>query len=160
MMSDDQLAITCIADEAGNQPHEGKVAVGLVILNRLHMPYASDGTIVGTVLHKWAFSGFWARMENGHYTQTEFDLAGAEQQAQSLFDVFSREPIWDACDLAWKDAQAHYDGKPMSFTPGPAFAHLNPKTVLYYNPAACARPAWAVPGKLAATIFQHVFYNA
>ena len=45
-LTDDQAAQTCIAGEAGNQPHEGKVAVGIVILNRAGLPYASLGTVL------------------------------------------------------------------------------------------------------------------
>lgn len=159
MITDDQLAMTCIADEAANQPHEGRVAVGIVILNRKLIPYSSDGTMIGTVLHKWAFSGFWAQMVHGVYKETEFDLNGAETEAQALFDQFSAQPVWADCELAWEDAQAWHAGAAMSFTPGPAFAGLTKRTVLYFNPRICAAPAWAIPANQDAVIFAETFFH-
>lgn len=160
-LNDAQLAATCIADEASNQPYEGRVAVACVIHNRLTLPYSSDGTMVGTILHKWAFSGFWAAMENGKYQQVAFDLADAENRAQELFEQFSAQPtLWRSCQQAWTDAQAWAAGQPMSFTPGPAFAKITRKTVLYLNPAIVhPLPAWATPENEDAVIFSHVFYH-
>jgi len=159
MLTDAQLAATCIADEAANQPYEGKVAVGIVILNRMLIPYSSDGTMVGTVLHKWAFSGFWAQMVHGVYKQTQFDLNAAETESQTLFDEFSTQAMWADCERAWADAQAWHAGAALSFTPGPAFAGLTKATVLYYNPRVCAAPAWATPDKQDAVIFQETFFH-
>jgi hypothetical protein len=111
-------------------------------------------------LKHFQFSGFWFAMEAGRYTQVEFDPAGAETEAEKLFAEFSTQPIWADCQRAWADAQAWQAGQPMSFTPGPAFAGITPATVLYYNPAICAAPAWATPGKQDAVIFQHTFFHA
>ena len=165
MLTDDQLAATCIADEAANQPHEGKVAVGCVILDRMKLLYESDGTVLGTVEKHFQFSGFWFSMVAGHYTQTEFDAAGAAAEAQKLFDEFSTQPIWPDCERAWEDAKtwaAGQDGQPsgaLSFTPGPEFLKLDRRTVMYVNPRISS-PAWATPDKLVAVIFQHSFYHA
>ncbi|HEY1750309.1 MAG TPA: hypothetical protein VGG29_03545 [Caulobacteraceae bacterium] len=157
-LTDTELAVTCIADEAANQPYEGKVAVGCVILNRQKLRYASDGTLLGTVLHKWAFSGFWAQMVHGAYKQTQFDLAGAETLAAQLHAEFSRQAAWADCARAWVDAIAWSTGRPLSFNPGPAFAGLTPRTVLYLNPKVSSAP-WATPAALDAVIFQHSFFH-
>lgn len=159
MLTAAELATTCIADEAAGQPYEGKVAVGCVILDRQALRYASDGTPEGTILHKWAFSGFWAQMDHGAYTQTAFDLAGAEAEAARLYAEFSRQAIWADCARAWLDALAWEAGRPLSFAPGPAFGRLTRKTVLYFNPRICAAPAWATPANFVARIFQHDFYT-
>lgn len=159
-MDDSELAATCIADEAANQPYEGKVAVGIVILNRMAHKYESDGSVPGTVLKHFQFSGFWFAMQAGHYTQVEFDQAGAENEADNLYGEFSRQPIWNDCVRAWADALAWEDKRPLSFTPGPQFRKLTYDTLLYYNPRVCAAPAWATLDKLDAVIFQHDFYHA
>ncbi len=159
MLTDDQLAITCIADEAGNQPHEGRVAVGCVLLNRMRALYESDGTVPGTVLKHFQFSGFWFAMKAGHYTQIEWDRAGAAAQAGVLYSEFSTSAIWADCELAWQDAHAWIAGAPMSFTPGPQFQRLGPHTLLYFDPRICVAPAWATPQALCAVIYNHTFYN-
>lgn len=159
MISDTQLAITTIVSEAGNQPHEGRVAVGIVILNRKFLPYASDGTMVGTCLHRWAFSEYWAAMVDGVYKQTEFDLVGAETKAQAIYEQVSVQAPWTDCALAWADAQCWFNGVPMTFTPGPAFAGLTKKTVLYYAPKVCKPPIWAVSANQDAVIYDHVFFH-
>ena len=161
MLGDTDLALTCIADEAANQPHEGRVAVAVVILNRLRLPYASDGTMAGTVLHKWAFSGFWAGMVHGVYKTLEFDLAGAETRAEELQQQFSAErALWADCAQSLQDAYAWRAGQPMSFLPGPAFRCLTTRTVLYYNPKLCPQPIWATPENQDAVIFDHTFFHS
>lgn len=158
-MNDDDLAATCIADEAANQPYEGKVSVGVVILNRMALKYQSDGTVTGTVLKKFQFSGFWFDMINGKYTQTSFSPADAEAKAEKLFAKFSAQPIWNDCQRAWTDACRWTNKEPLSFTPGPQFQKLNTNTVLYLNPKISSA-AWATPDKLDAVIYDHSFYHA
>lgn len=153
-MTDDDLLATCIADEASNQPYEGKVAVGRVIRNRMALKYESDGTVSGTVLKHFQFSGFWFAMIAGHYKQVEFNPAGAVAKAGELYREFSSQPIWADCERAVRDSL------PGGFVGGPQFRKLTPKTVLYYNPRICAAPAWATPDKLDAVIFQHTFFHA
>lgn len=159
-LTDDQAAITCIAGEAANQPHEGRVAVGIVILNRAMLPYASDGTVRGAVEHRWAFSEFWAAMTHGQYLALPAAQQG-EPEAEKLFGIYSSEKAtWDACAIAWSDAQAWHAGKMMSFTPGPAFAGLTKHTVLYYNPAIVKTPPlWAIPENQDAVIFAETFFH-
>ena len=141
-------------------PHEGKVAVGIVILNRLNIPYASDGTMTGVILHKWAFSGYWAGFTNGKYAQIAFSQVQAQALLEADFNRYIRWLMWAECERAWNDAKAWYTGKAMSFVPGPAFAHLTKKTVLYYNPKIVhTPPAWATVPNLDAVIFDENFYH-
>lgn len=158
MISDDDLAVTCIGMEAGNQPHEGRVAVGIVILNRKRLCYSSDGTMIGTVLHRWAFSWAWAQMQHGVYTQTSFTLDQAEVAAEDDYAVLKEQAPWADYERAWADAQAWASNRSLSFAPGPAFKGLTPHTVLYLNPKLSKAP-WATPEDLDATIFDHAFFR-
>lgn len=55
----DALAIATIWQEArGERLYEGRVAVGEVIRNRIRRRYSSDGTVAGTVLRPYQFSGW------------------------------------------------------------------------------------------------------
>ena len=56
VVDDDRWAIMTIIGEALTEPLVGKIAVGEVIRNRMKRKYKSDGTIVGTVLHRKQFS--------------------------------------------------------------------------------------------------------
>jgi spore germination cell wall hydrolase CwlJ-like protein len=56
LVDDDTWAILTIAGEALGEPLEGKVAVAEVIRNRMKRRYASDGTVIGTVLRAKQFS--------------------------------------------------------------------------------------------------------
>lgn len=152
-LTDDQLAATCIADEAGNQPYEGKLAVARVILNRMAAKYESDGTVEGTVLKHFQFSGFWFSMVAGHYTQDEFDLAGAEAKALTFYKEFSKQDIWPDCVTAWFNAN-----KKIYTNTGPEFAKITDRTLIYLNPKV-SKAAWATPDLLDAVIFQHNFYH-
>jgi len=164
MITDDELAITCIVAEAGNQPHEGQTAVGCVILNRIKYKYSSDGTMIGTVLHKWAFSWAWAAMENGRYQQVAFDLGQAETRASQDFDELSEnKDLWGNATQAWADAKAWSAGgaAPMSFVPGPDFkAGFTDHTVLYLNPKITnPMPAWANPKYQDCVLWDHTFFH-
>lgn len=154
MMDDATLLATCIADEAAGEPYEGKVAVGRVIRNRMAAHYESDGTVVGTVLKKWQFSGFWAAMVAGKYTEVAFTPEDALARAQTLYAGFSTQGVWGDC------VKAVGDSIPGSgFVGGPEFQKLDDRTFLYFNPAVCARPAWATPETLVCTIFRHEFHH-
>ena len=152
-MSDDDLFALCVWDEAQGEPFEGKVAVARVIYNRMANKYASDGTVEGTILHKWAFSGFWAEMQHGHYTQIAFNFEDAEAQANRLLIQAKATPQWAECQ------RAVLAGKPgVAFTGGPAWRKLDaePHAVLYYNPQISS-PKWATPEDTICDIYHHRF---
>lgn len=52
------LAIATLWQEARGEDQEPRIAVAHVIRNRMIKLYASDGTIAGTVLKRWQFSGW------------------------------------------------------------------------------------------------------
>ena len=56
LVDEDTWAVLTIVGEALTEPIAGKVAVGEVIRNRMKRGYASDGTVIGTVLRAKQFS--------------------------------------------------------------------------------------------------------
>ena len=77
--SDRQMLAAIIFCEAGNQPYEGQVAVGAVVMNRIR-----DGRYPGTVydvLHQSGqfgpvITGWYNRVySNGSYTETAYNAA-------------------------------------------------------------------------------------
>jgi spore germination cell wall hydrolase CwlJ-like protein len=157
-MTPEDLLATCVADEAGGEPYEGKVAVAIVLANRMALPYQSDGTAEGTVLKKDQFSGFWFDMIEGKYTRVCSTLEEAQARAQQKYDRYFNQSIWDDCVRAVADASAWVAGEAMSFAPGPAFAGLTPRTVLYLNPQV-SHAAWATDDKQDAVIYHHTFFH-
>lgn len=137
LIEGDTLAILTIAQEAFLEPYAGKLAVAEVIRNRTRQHYMSDGTVEGTVLRAYQFSGW----NNGDPVRIK---------AMRYDDSDSR--IQD-CIKAWKEAKAG------SQTVGQA--------VLYYNPtyrmpdgSTIKTPKWALPGygKEVARAGAHVFF--
>ena len=161
-MDDQTLFALCVWDEASGEPYEGKVAVARVIHNRMAAKYQSDGTVAGTVLKKFQFSGFWFTMEDGKYTQTEFDAAGAEAQAERLL-VQATGARNASC---WADClRAVAQADPKNPTPWAKGLHpewdklaAEPRALLYCNPAI-SHPTWATPKAQVAVIFHHTFYK-
>lgn len=159
-MEDQDLFSTLIADEAGNQPYEGKVAVAIVVLNRKELKFQSDGTLAGTALKPMQFSGFWCDFVEGKYQRVAKTLEEAEARAQAKFETYSKQTIWASCAQAQVDAQAFLEAKELSFVPGPSFKKLTSRTVNYYNPEVVKTPPlWAQPEKLDALIYAHAFYH-
>lgn len=153
-MTDDDLAALCIWEEAQGEPYEGKVAVGRVIRNRMERHYASDGTAPGTILHKWAFSGFWSHMDQGVYTQFAFDQAQAAADAEDVLASARMTAVWTDCQKAWVDSPVG-----SGFVGGPQFQKLGDDAVLYYNSGVCSAPAWATPSNFLAQVYRHSFYR-
>ena len=157
-MDDRTLLAVIIADEAGNQPHEGKVAVGKVIMNRTALHFMSDGTIPGTIYAHMQFSGLWCDFVDGHYTVVAHSLADAQARAAAKLVRYSdQSTLWADCLLAADQAMG---AQPFT-TGGPQFQKLTDRTVNYYAPGAVPTPpAWATPDKLDAVIFAHHFFHA
>jgi hypothetical protein len=156
MMDDRTLLAVAIEDEAGNQPHEGKVAVGRVIMNRLHAKFFSDGTMAGTVLHYIQFSGFWCDFVGGKYQVVAHTPADAMARAQDKLARYSAGPGWTDALLAADQSRGV-----QAFAGGPQFQKLTDKTVLYLNPKVVhPLPAWASSANEDAVIFDHTFFHA
>lgn len=142
--------------EAANQPQEGRVAVGVVIRNRMRLHYQSDGTMIGTVEHPMAFSEFTDDWVNGEYKRVAFTADEIAARAENMRIRAIAQPVWADCQ------QAVFDSAPDSgFVGAPEFQKLTPDTVLYLNPSIVnPLPAWAVPEKQVAVIYSHTFYVA
>lgn len=149
-------AALCAWDEARGETYEGQAAVVEIIKHRMALKYSSDGTVKDTVLWKFQFSGFWFAMDHGHYEQIEKDAAGAEQEAGVLLAQAQGTPTFEQCLIIAKQVLAG-----TYVWPGPEGQKLAacPTAVLYYNPAVCAAPAWAIPANSVATIGHHEFFK-
>ena len=115
LLSDDALAVATIWQEARGEPYAGKVAVAEVIRNRTVEHYQSDGTVAGTVLRTFQFSG-WNSGDPNRIKAAKID---------------DDDPIVQDCLKAWHEAVQG------SQTVNGA--------LLYFNPAIVAEPAWAQP---------------
>ena len=107
LISDDAFGIVCVFQEAEGEPYEGKVAVAEVILRRTNRKYMSDGTVAGTVLRKYQFSGMNSDAPN----------------RIRAFQIDSDSPVVKECIKAWEQAKA---GSNMT---GNALHYFNPKIV-------------------------------
>lgn len=143
-MVEDWFAIVTIAQEAIGESYEGKVAVAEVIRNRMAKKYTSDGTVIGTVLWKWQFSG-WnpEKLKDGKLSAVDVKayLSRAFKQIGQ-----SNTALLDDCMKAWEDS------KTSKTTNG---------AVLYYAPAVVATPDWARPevATQVAEVGGHVFFT-
>ncbi len=133
LITDDALAIVTIFQEASGEPMEGKIAVGEVIRNRAALRYQSDGTIAGTVLRPFQFSG-WNSTRDPNISALRIRSVQMDDGAWLIKE----------CAEAWVWSRD---------------SHLVDAAVLYLNPAAVANlPAWADPKKLITKIGHHEFY--
>ena len=160
-MNDDDLAVLCIFNEAGNQPFEGQVAVGIVIRNRIALHFPSDGTMANTIEHGNGVGFSWVgfAIVDGRYTRVADGPDEIAARVQQLLTEAQATAAWSICEKAWADSGAWFDGQPLSFTPGPEFDKLDKQTVMYLNPAISSA-AWATPDKEVAKIFDHTFFHA
>jgi N-acetylmuramoyl-L-alanine amidase len=143
-MVEDFFAVATIAQEAIGEPYEGKVAVAEVIRNRTKQKYSSDGTVIGTVLRAWQFSG-WnpEKLKDGKLQPLDVKayLTRAYKQITQ-----ANTALIDDCIKAWETA------KQGSNTINGA--------VLYYAPAVVGTPNWARPEHAVqvAEIGGHTFF--
>lgn len=85
LFSDEALAVSTIWQEARGEPFLGKLAVAQVIRNRVLLKYNSDGTVAGTVLAPYQFSG-WNTKDPNRVISVSID---------------TDDPVVDACRTAW-----------------------------------------------------------
>jgi len=150
LIPDETLAIVTIYQEAAGEPYEGKVAVAEVIRNRLRAKYMSDGTVSGTVLRAYQFSGWNTDAGKVRITSVRVD---------------ADDPLVLQCRAAWAEAMVNGSDRVKG-----AKLYLNPVVVLAMsNPRFGPKgqfPRWAAdptdPTKLdvkrvVATIGRHVF---
>jgi len=136
VIDDRTWAVLTVYGEARGQSARGKQAVANVIRNRMARRYASDGTVVGTVLRAAQFS-CWTP---------------GDPNLLVLARVDAEEFTYRACERAW-DAAATED------LTGGAVAYLNVALTLRLRAAAgkgATLPAWAAdprdPGRVNAAL--------
>lgn len=128
LVSDDVWAVMTIWQEARGESLTGKICVARVIRNRMAMRYFSDGTVTGTVLRPYQFSG-WNTSDRNRLEAATIDT--------DFLSVQECQQAWEASehdDAGIKDA------------------------VLYYNPRYVERPPWATADKYVKTEGNHWFY--
>lgn len=132
LISRDAIAIATIWQEAAGEPYEGKLAVAAVIRNRMKRQYQSDGTVEGTLLKDFQFSGW---------------NTGQGSLRQRSLRLDDQDPIVRDCAKAWKESEL------IDPTHG---------AVLYFAPKGVrVEPRWASAEsvKLVARIHNHQFYT-
>jgi spore germination cell wall hydrolase CwlJ-like protein len=131
LIADEVWGALTVWMEARGESYEGKVAVAEVIQRRAARKFMSDGTIVGTVLKAYQFSGF--------NTSDPNRLAAAR-----LDDA---DPTYQECLAAWRDAIGGVS--------------VVPAAVFYFNPKGLDHtPTWASTDKLVKIIGAYHFYVA
>jgi spore germination cell wall hydrolase CwlJ-like protein len=134
---DEAIAATTIANEAGNQPDAGMLAVAETIRNRTERRYASDGTVAETVLRKKQFS-CW-----NHTTPWR----------HRLLTIDTLSPVYVSALAAWRKAII----EKTDTVKGAVLYH----TVRRPEGETVWPPSWASAEtvKHVATIADHMFYT-
>ena len=129
LITDDALAVCTIWIEARGESYAGKLAVARVIRNRVRLHYQSDGSVPGTVLKGFQFSG-WNTTDPNRLQAVRIN---------------SEDPVVAECARAWEESQE-------------ADAGIG-DAVLYYNPRAVRiTPSWAIAGRHVASVGNHEFF--
>lgn len=152
-MNDLEALVLCAFKEAALEPDDGVAAVARVVLNRTRIPYASDGTIQGTIFRNDQFS--WTQFDfvQGHYTKVALTpQAEASRAAGLLVQAKDHNAAWARIEGIVAQVEAGtYEG--------PEYAAITDDTVLYVN-LAIEKPVWAVPAKRVCVIGHHSFFRA
>jgi len=129
------LAIATIVQEAATEPYKGKVAVAKTIRNRMRLKYMSDGTVAGTVLRPWQFSG-WNTQDPNRIPSC---------------NISYEHPVVLESYKAWHESLNDWPGFEnvvLYHADEPTLAKLGLK-----------KPAWALASNLVATIGHQLFYK-
>ena len=130
LFSDDAWAVATVWQEARGESMEGKIAVARVIRNRMQIRYSSDGTVPGTVLKSYQFSG-WNTQDHNRIPAARLD---------------DDDSVVRQCQEAWRRSATEDAGV------GDA--------VLYYAPQGVVKkPSWAVDENFVAQVDHHVFFR-
>ncbi|MHB1567362.1 MAG: cell wall hydrolase [Acidiferrobacter sp.] len=127
----DGLAVATLWQESRGALADAQAAVAAVIRNRIATQYESDGTIAGTVLKRWQFSGWLS----------------AKTARESLRAVATNGPIVSALAAIWAQSAT---------APDPTGG-----AVAYYAPAGMNGqvPRWAPLMRSCGTIGPFNFYG-
>lgn len=129
-------AVLTIDQEARGETFDGKLAVAEVIRDRARRGYQSDGTIPGTVLKPYQFSG-WNTEDPNRLKSAKRAAAGALEGGQLAEAV-----------AAWNKAVTE-DTKTAQ---GALLYHANPM------PRGMKKPGWVGRVKFLVQIGAHAFY--
>lgn len=83
LIPDEHWGYLTVAQEARYEPFEGKIAVAEVIRNRMRYKISSDGSVRGTVLFPYQFSGWNTRDPN------RVACAGIDYRDKELQDIIA-----------------------------------------------------------------------
>lgn len=139
MIDEATLAVLTIWQEARGESFEGKLAVAEVIRDRTRRGYQSDGTVVGTVLKPYQFSG-WNMNDSQRIKAMKLaasDLTSAPHRAQL-----------EECAHAWNMAIKTNT----QVAKGALLYHADPM------PKGMAKPGWAALLPKLVQIGAHAFY--
>lgn len=130
VIEDDVWAWLTIWQEARGESAEGRIGVAESIWNRMKLRYQSDGTVAGTVLRPYQFSGWNTRDPNRLRSVTLDD----------------NDIILMLCKDAWQRAK---EG-----------SRVTKGAVHYYNPHVVIQPPdWTSNCIQTVTIGKHAFYK-
>jgi spore germination cell wall hydrolase CwlJ-like protein len=129
LFNEEAFAIATIWQEARGESYDGKCAVGEVIRNRMKRRYTSDGTVLGTTLRPFQFSG-WNTQDPNRIPALRLD---------------DSDPLVQECKRAWQDSEN------TNFSKG-AVLYLNPEAVN-------RMPDWVANTVRVAIVGAHHFYQ-
>lgn len=130
LVSDEALAVVTIMQEAAGEPYEGKLAVAEVIRRRAERRFQSDGTVAGTVLRAYQFSGWNTKPD--HLRIRTVQLHDTDRGVEDA-------------TKAWRQS---------------ALVSVVPDAVLYCNlDILPSPPSWATEAKFVKQIGHHSFYR-
>lgn len=135
LMPPNCLAVVTIIQEAALEPYQGKVAVGKTIRNRMRKRYASDGSVAGTVLRSYQFSGW--------NTTDPTRIRSCNTRLDS--------PVVRESFAAWLASEMKWDGME-----DVVLYHANKKIM---DKLGLPIPKWASKATKVATIGNHLFYK-
>lgn len=152
-MKDEDILTLCCFEEANLEPDDGVAAIARVVLNRMRLHYASDGTVPGTVFHHDQFS--WAEwtMVQGKYKEVALTPEAVQMRAEYLL---ARD---EAYRDRWARTKAIVEKVQEGTYHGQAYEALTDETVLYLNPEI-SHEEWAKDENFITTIGHHNFYKA
>ena len=152
-MTDDDALTLCAFQEAAAEIDDGVAAIARVVLNRIRLKYASDGTVQGTVFKPAQFSWTQFAMVDGKYEKVAHDPEHVEARAQFLLLTAKRQV------KPWARVTAIVRAVQAGTYRGIFYDRLTDDAVLYVNPEIVARQSWEIPANHICTIGHHVFYR-
>ena len=132
LIHDHLWGVLTVWQEARGEPYEGKMAVAEVILRRTQQKYSSDGTIAGTCLRPYQFSG-WNTKDPNRLKAAQLD---------------SEDSMVEECQRAFDDALKG--------------SNVSHGALLYLNPSVFppnGLPAWVAKCEEVIVVGRHHFYK-